>query len=175
LLLTSLHSKRVSPRKSSRQKSQCGWPGTHRATSQPEGTLHDLFAKAVCLEDAAGKRIVLVTTDLIGIPRHVSVDVSAEVEKKFGIKRADLMLTASHTHCGPVIRENLIDMYGLNPDEMQKVLAYTKKLKADLVEVIGAAVNNLEPSKLKFTNGTAEFAMNRREVTPKGIINGTEP
>ena len=45
----------------------------------------------------------------------------AEVEKKFGIKRAELMLTASHTHCGPVVRDNLIDMYGLSPEETDKV------------------------------------------------------
>ena len=36
---------------------------------------------------------------------------------------------------------------------MDKVNAYTKKLKTDLVEVIGAAVKNLEPATLKFGAG----------------------
>jgi putative membrane-bound dehydrogenase-like protein len=149
------------------------WMSGYASRNKPaEGKIHDLHAKAVCLEDADGKRLVLVTTDLIGIPRHLAVDVSVEVEKKFGIKRAELMLTASHTHCGPVVRENLIDMYGLTPEETEKVNAYTKKLKTDLIELIGAAVKNLEPATLKFAHGKAAFAMNRREVTPKGIING---
>jgi putative membrane-bound dehydrogenase-like protein len=149
------------------------WMAGYASRTKPsEGKLHDLHAKAVCLEDAVGKRLVLVTTDLIGIPRHVSVDVSAEVEKRYGIKRADLMLTASHTHSGPVVRENLLDMYGLSREEMDKVEVYTKKLKTDLVELVGRAVKNLEPATLTFAHGTADFAMNRREPTEKGIING---
>lgn len=139
------------------------------------GKLHDLHAKALCLEDAGGKRLVLVTTDLIGIPRYLAEQVSAEVAKKYGVKREELMLTASHTHCGPVLRENLIDMYGLPPEEAEKVSAYSKKLAADLVEVVGAAVKNLEPAALKFGQGKAAFAMNRREPTEKGIINGKNP
>jgi putative membrane-bound dehydrogenase-like protein len=152
------------------------WMAGYASRNKPsEGKTHDLHAKAVCLEDAAGSRLVLVTTDLIGLPRPLAVEVAAEAEKKFGIKRAELMLTASHTHCGPVLRANLIDMYGLTPEEADKVAAYTKKLKADLVEVIGAAVKNLEPATLKFGHGKAGFAMNRREATEKGVIIGKNP
>ena len=152
---------------------QSMWMAGYASRTKPaEGKLHDLHAKALCLEDASGTRLVLVTTDLIGIPRHLSVDVSTEVEKRFGIKRSQLMLTASHTHSGPVIRENLIDMYGLSREEMEKVVAYTRKLKNDLVEAIGAAVKNLEPATLRFGQGEAGFATNRRQPTEKGIING---
>src|SRR5262245_46180027 len=152
---------------------QSMWMAGYASRTKPsEGKLHELYAKALCIEDAAGKRLVLVTTDLIGIPRHVSVDVSAEVEKRFGIGRAELMLTASHTHSGPVVRENLLDMYGLSREEMDRVDAYTKKLKTDLVELVGAAIKNLEPSTLSFAHGKATFAVNRREPTEKGIING---
>ncbi|HEV3437410.1 MAG TPA: neutral/alkaline non-lysosomal ceramidase N-terminal domain-containing protein, partial [Gemmata sp.] len=152
------------------------WMAGYSARTKPaEGKLIDLEAKAVCLEDATGKRLVLVTTDLIGIPRSLGVEVAAEVEKKFGIKRSELMLTASHTHCGPVIRENLIEAYPLTPEDIDKVNAYTKKLKSDLIELVGQAVKNLEPVTLKFTQAKAAFAMNRREPTEKGIINGKNP
>ena len=83
---------------------------TARADKPAEGKVHDLYATALCLEDATGKRLVLVTTDLIGIPRTLGDEVAAEVEKKHGLKRDQLILSASHTHCGPVIRENLIDI-----------------------------------------------------------------
>ena len=63
-------------------------------------------------------------------PAARSDDVAAEVEKKHGIKRDELMLTASHTHCGPVVRENLIDMYPLTRGDAARSRAYTKKLKA---------------------------------------------
>src|SRR5216684_3975405 len=62
-----------------------------------EGVLHDLWAKALAIEDRKGSRIVIVTTDLIGIPRSVADIVSARVQKQYGLERARLLLNASHT------------------------------------------------------------------------------
>jgi putative membrane-bound dehydrogenase-like protein len=152
------------------------WMAGYANRNRPaEGKEHDLWAKALVLEDVAGKRLVLVTCDLIGFPRSVSDEVAAEVEKRFGIKRDALLLAASHTHCGPVVRENLIDMYPLTPGEGEKIKAYGKKLAAGLVELIGEATRKLDPVTLRFGRGDALFAMNRREPTDKGIINGKNP
>ncbi|MBM3982459.1 MAG: c-type cytochrome [Planctomycetes bacterium] len=152
------------------------WMAGYAGRTKPaEGKVHDLYAKALCLEDAAGKRLVLVTTDLIGIPRELGDAVAAEVEKKHGIKRDELMLSCSHTHCGPVIRENLVDMYPMSKEDRAKVDAYTKVLQADLIAVVSAAVKNLKPANLKHGAGKATFAVNRREPTAKGIINGNNP
>jgi len=82
------------------------------------------------------------------------------------------MLTSSHTHCGPVIRSSLNDMYDMPPDEWKKVEAYTQRLQPALVEVIIAALDDLKPAKLSIGSGTARFAMNRREATPKGVVIG---
>jgi putative membrane-bound dehydrogenase-like protein len=152
------------------------WMSGYANRNKPaEGTEHDLWAKALVLEDVAGKRLVLVTADLVGFPRSLSEEVAAEVERRFGIKRDALLLAASHTHCGPVVRENLIDMYPLTPGEAEKIKAYGKKLATDLVELIGEATTKLDPVTLSFGRGDALFAMNRREPTEKGIINGKNP
>ncbi|MCS6863451.1 MAG: neutral/alkaline non-lysosomal ceramidase N-terminal domain-containing protein [Gemmataceae bacterium] len=152
------------------------WMAGYAARTKPaEGKLHDLYAKALCLEDATGKRLVLVTTDLIGIPRSLGEAVATAVEKQFGIPREALILSASHTHCGPVLRENLFDMYPMSKEEAEKVIAYTRKLERDLIALIGAALKNLQPVALKHGAGKATFAVNRREPTPKGIINGRNP
>ncbi len=152
------------------------WMAGYSSRTKPaEGKVHDLYAKALCLEDAGGKRLVLVTTDLIGIPRALGDEVAKEVEKKHGIKREELILSSSHTHCGPVIRENLIDMYPMSKEDAAKVDAYTKKLTVDLIEVIGASLKEMKPAALKYGAGKATFAMNRREPTDKGIINGRNP
>ncbi len=152
------------------------WMAGYGSRTKPaEGKVHELHAKALCLEDSAGKRLVLVTTDLIGIPRTLGDEVAAEVMTKHGIKRDELILSASHTHCGPVIRENLIDMYPLTRDDAAKVEAYTKKLKDDLVAVIGASLKDMQPAALKYGAGKATFAVNRRENTEKGVINGKNP
>src|SRR4051812_15237564 len=72
-----------------------------------EGKVHDLHVKALALEDAKGGRLVLLTSDLVGIPRELSEAVSKEVHHRMGLPRERLMLTSSHTHCGPVVRGSL--------------------------------------------------------------------
>jgi hypothetical protein len=97
------------------------------------------------------------------------------VRDKTGLTRERLMLTSSHTHCGPVIRSSLNDMYDMSPDEWKKVEAYTKRLQPILVEVVTAALDDLKPARLSVGSGTTRFAMNRREATPKGVIIGKNP
>ena len=152
------------------------WMAGYAARNKPaEGTLNDLHAKAVCLEDADGKRLVLVTVDLIGIPRALGVEVAAEVEKKYGVKRAELMLAASHTHCGPVLDGNLIDMYPLSAEERDKIAAYTNALKTDLVELVGAAVKDLEPVTLKYGQGRRGLRNQPPRTDRKGHHHRQEP
>src|SRR2546425_8340623 len=63
-----------------------------------DGVLHDLWAKALAIEDPKGGRVVIVTTDLIGLPRGISELIGARVLKEFGLERARLVLNSSHTH-----------------------------------------------------------------------------
>ncbi len=152
------------------------WMAGYASRTMPaEGKLHDLYAKALALEDARGGRLVLVTTDLIGFPRDLSVAVAAEVEKKTKLPRDRLLLTSSHTHCGPVLRNNLKDMYDLTADQRERVDAYGRELQKKLVAVIVEALGDLKPAQLAFGQGAARFAVNRRQPTDKGIINGVNP
>jgi hypothetical protein len=60
------------------------WMSGYAARTKPaEGKLHDLWAKALVLEDPAGHRAVLVTMDLVGIDRRLSVAVCEELRKKY--------------------------------------------------------------------------------------------
>jgi neutral ceramidase len=137
-----------------------------------EGAIHDLWAKALVIEDHKGNRVAIVTTDLIGLPRSISDIVAARVEKEYGIDRAQLVLNSSHTHTGPLIRHNLETMFELSPDDSQVVTDYAAALTEKLVMVVGAALKDLAPANVWFGNGRATFAINRRESTPKGVIIG---
>jgi hypothetical protein len=152
------------------------WMAGYASRNKPaEGKLQDLYAKAIALQDPDGGKFVLLTSDLIGIPRELGEAVAAEVRKRTGLPRERLMLTVSHTHCGPVLRDNLIDMYNLPADEGKKIAPYTAKLRAWMVDVIVRALDGLKPARLAVGKGTARFAMNRRKPTPKGIINDANP
>jgi len=48
-----------------------------------EGTLHDIWAKALAFEDATGKQSVLVTADIIRVPKAFSERIRDRVEEKF--------------------------------------------------------------------------------------------
>jgi hypothetical protein len=152
------------------------WMAGYGARDKPaEGKLQDLFVKALALEDNAGSKFVLLTSDLLGLPRELSVAVADEVHRRTGLSRECLVLSASHTHCGPVIGTLLRDMYDMPPEESRKVERYTNQLRGWMVETIVAALADLKPARLAIGHGTARFAVNRREPTAKGIINGRNP
>ncbi len=138
-------------------------------THASEGVLHDLWAKALAIEDSKGSRVVIVTTDLIGIPRSVADIVSARVQKQYGLDRARLLLNASHTHTGPMVGRNLDILFDLTPAERVVIDEYTTRLTDNLVAVVGAALGDLAPANLSFGNGEAGFAINRRQNTQQGV------
>src|SRR4051794_1682012 len=98
--------------------------GYANRTKPSEGTALDLYAKALALEDAAGTRQVIVTCDLIGIPRSLRDRVAHEVTAKFGLPGEALLLNASHTHCGPVVRTGPSLMFELAPEQQRRIEEY---------------------------------------------------
>jgi hypothetical protein len=143
-------------------------------TKPSEGKAHDLWAKALAIQDAKRGRVVIVGTDLIGLPRNVTDVVAARVQKEYGLERSRLMLNSSHTHSGPLIRGNL-EMFELTPEESEAVSEYTRKLTDRLVTVIGGALAALQPASLEFGNGRASFGQNRRTWVKEKIQFGENP
>jgi len=139
------------------------WMSGYGDRNKPaEGTLIDLWAKALILEDPDGKRVALVTMDLVGIPRDLSAAVCADVARKHRLPRERVCLAASHTHTGPVVGHNLSAMYFLDDEQQKLVGDYATALHAKLVDVVGAAIANLAPADLARGNGHVTFAVNRR-------------
>lgn len=139
------------------------WMSGYGARTKPaEGTGLDLWAKALVLEDERGKRVVLITLDLVGIARDLSSDVCEALATKHGLERARVMLAVSHTHCGPVVGHNLGSMYFLDEQHSQWVDEYVGRLKETLIKLVGEAIERLTPCTVSWGNGQATFAVNRR-------------
>jgi hypothetical protein len=152
------------------------WMAGYASRDKPsEGKIHDLYAKALAIEDAAGTRLVIVTTDLIGIPRELRDWLEAEVGTKYKLGPASLMLNASHTHCGPELRVSKASVYGLEPDRVRQSQAYVEVLKQKLLAIVGQAIDEMSPAKLGYTHGRAGFAMNRRLPTQTEPQNAPYP
>jgi neutral ceramidase len=153
------------------------WMAGYSARKQPsEGKLQDIYVKALALEDSTGKRVVLVTTDLLGVTREVAAEVSAKVNKQYGLSRDRLMLNSSHTHCAPVIGRMLAVAYNLDAGQWREIDEYTKDLQEKIVATIGHALRDLHPALLSFGRSTAGFAKNRRvQFSPNGPVDHDVP
>ncbi|MBI3119373.1 MAG: neutral/alkaline non-lysosomal ceramidase N-terminal domain-containing protein, partial [Candidatus Hydrogenedentes bacterium] len=140
-----------------------------------EGKVHDLWAKALAFEDETGARAVIVTTDLLTMPAVLAHAVAAQVQERWNIPRERLMLTASHTHCSPVIQDGLVNMYGLDETQAALVGEYSEGLRVLIAASIEQALQNLEPCLLTWGVGEANFAGNRRKYTLDGVTNDFNP
>lgn len=134
-----------------------------------EGVRQDLHAKALALEDESGRRVVIVTLDLSGIPKDVADPIVAQAASAYGLRRDQLMLNASHTHSGPVAGYRPRNFYHLTPQQAVVVKRYTDQLVGHVVSVIGAALKDLAPANLSFEMGYAGFAVNRRRVGRRNL------
>jgi hypothetical protein len=131
-------------------------------TKTSEGVLHDLWAKALVLEDPAGARVVIVTLDLCGIGSTLSNLVRDAIQEAHRVDRTHVVLACSHTHSGPVVRDNLITMYGLDAEQTRRVETYSLELRKSIASAVGQAMGSLEPAELAWATGCADFAVNRR-------------
>jgi hypothetical protein len=129
----------------------------------------DLWAKALAIRDSRGAGVVIVTTDLIGLPREISEAVAARARRQFGLKRAQLLLNSSHTHSGPAVWPNLSVLFNLSAEDLRLAELYAQRLTEDLVAVIGEAIRSFAPAAISVGHGVCDFAVNRRQPAQGGI------
>ncbi|MCC5936247.1 MAG: neutral/alkaline non-lysosomal ceramidase N-terminal domain-containing protein [Lunatimonas sp.] len=151
------------------------WMAGYAARSTPAtGTYHDLWAKAVVLEDQSGKQSVLVTADILGFPKKMADRIRQALREKYGWENSQIILNGSHTHSGPVLEEALYDIYPLDEEQLSLVKSYSRWLEATVVALIDEAKAAMEPARLSSANGVARFQVNRRNNSERDIVHQIE-
>jgi len=140
-----------------------------------EGVLADLYAKAMAVRYGDGEPALLVTADLIGFRRTLAESICAAITKKTGLKRQQILLGVSHTHTGPVLGADEAAMYQVPEDQQQAIRQYAEKLAGHLADLSAAALADMKPARLSWGVGVADFVMNRREFTERGVQLGVNP
>ncbi len=135
----------------------------------------DIYAKALALDDGAGTKAVLITTDLVGLSAAITDKAALGLKEKRGLDRPQILFSVSHNHAGPTLSLDPKPSEGVSIENAARTEAYTRKLIERLVSVAEQALDKLEPATLTFGTGIAHFAMNRREFTSKGVILGVNP
>ncbi len=144
-------------------------------TNVSQGKFNDLYAKALALEDERGGRMVIVTLDLIGVPRTLRKSLEARVQKAWQLPPEGLLLNASHTHSGPEFRFGRIpaDDGDFKPSTLGDT--YGRDLEEKLFKLIGTALEGRAPARLAYSFARCGFAMNRRLPTKDGYKNSPYP
>jgi len=149
------------------------WMSGYASRDKPsEGVLQDIWAKALVIEENSKSMIIIVTADVIGLSHSISQEIIQRIISKYGIDRSQILINTSHSHSGPVIWPSLSAMYNLDHGQLKILIDYSKKLEDNIAEAVDRAMNDLEPGIISSGHGSAEFAINRRQTTDKGVIIG---
>ena len=152
------------------------WMAGYASRTKPsEGKIHDLYAKALAVEGPHGSRLVMVTLDLISVPRPLRDGLEHAVKQKFALPAAGLLVNCSHTHSGPELRTTPSALRGLTTARERQAETYARKLQAKLVRLVGEALHDLGPARLGYSHARCGFAMNRRTPSPTGFRNFPNP
>jgi hypothetical protein len=134
-----------------------------------EGTHDPLQAKALVFEQD-GTRVALVALDLIGTPRELVQAARAAVEKETGIPAGHVMISATHSHTGPVLAERGRFTEGV-PGGQDILRDYLKGLPGRIAAAVKAADAARKPARVSTATGREDgLAFNRRFFMLDGTV-----
>jgi hypothetical protein len=132
------------------------------------GVKDPLKAKALVFQQGA-TRTALVVCDLLGVPQSLTADVRAAAAARTGIPAANIAITATHTHTGPLFAGERARIFselaaakhgGIDPLAAVK---YPEMLRERLVEVIVTASSKVSPAALELVVASEDrVSFNRR-------------
>jgi putative membrane-bound dehydrogenase-like protein len=132
--------------------------------TESEGVYQKVWAKALAIEDASRAKALLIAVDVLGIPADVYDELARRLERKAGLKRERLAITATHTHTGPMLTGANPTLFGAPiPKEHQANIDRYTPVFLDRLEAAALdALKDLKPARLEWGVGTVTFALNRR-------------
>lgn len=108
--------------------------------------------------------------DLISLPRHVVTEARRQIEKATKIPGSHVMISATHTHTGPVLtRESALDeLVGATSDLGKR---YTEKLPELIANSVAEADKKLAPARASVAHGKEDtLSFNRRFFMMDGTV-----
>jgi len=135
-------------------------PGYDEKRGLSKGIHDRLFVRALVFENG-GKRLVLISTDLIGFYYEAFESFQKSLLTEFNLKPEELFLCAIHAHSSP--GPNLNKSRG-HPND----LTYTETLRPKLIEVVRNAFKNVGPVRMGVGLGSSMVGANRRVLKPDG-------
>lgn len=129
----------------------------------------DLYARTLVIEKN-GTSVAIVSCDLVDVATDLVMEVRRMTSKITGIPGDHIMVSATHSHTGPVIPSP--GNINSSQSKMPEILtSYISKLPAMICESIRQAKNNLQPAALYFSlNHEETISFNRRFFMKDGTV-----
>ena len=141
-----------------------GYPHAERTST---GVHDPLYASALCVSDGRNTA-VFIACDIIWVPADVVCRARRRIADRCDIAAESIMVTATHTHSGPVTNRmlsNAADPVVPEPDP-----AYLQRLEDAIVDAAIRTVSSLAPASLKFASIDGSFlGTNRRDPAGPAI------
>jgi hypothetical protein len=138
-----------------------------------EGTLDDLHAKALVMDDGSTK-VALVTLDLISTTVTLTHDARAQIEKTTGIPGANVMISATHAHTGPELadrgaRSGIATETSIGANET--TTTYSASLPEKIAQAVALALAQSTNVTISAATGRCDsIAFNRRFYMKDGSV-----
>ncbi len=133
-----------------------------------DGTNDDLFAKALVLE-MDGAKAAMVACDLVGVDRPVVEAARKLIEKTTGIRAEHVLISATHSHTGPLLRARFLAAIEGRPLQIAK--EYLAALPGRIAESVKLADASLAPARVWTACGHEDtISFNRRYLMKDGSV-----
>ena len=161
--------KPVRPAEKSPRSTPSGRPALPAAPNRPKGRCTIFGSRFWPWKTGGIKGPLIITTDLVGYPKQVADTVCNQIARQCGLRRSQIMLTCSHTHCGPVLAGALPDIYPLDDRQRALIAEYTPILEQTIIKTAAEALARMAPARLAVGLGQCGFAVNRRNNVEKQL------
>jgi hypothetical protein len=160
-LLAGAAAREVTPREST---FLVGYPHAERTST---GVHDPLLASALCLRDGNGGGVLLVAVDVLFIAPHTARGLRAEIARRTGLSAEGVLVSATHTHSGPVT----VEMASWSGDRVvpKPDPAYMQRLGRGILDAAREAFETARPAELAWTSARAEGAGCNR-LSPHGPV-----
>ncbi len=147
-------------------------------------SVHDqLYSRTIVLDDGA-TQIALVSLEVIGVSRDLARRIRAEVTQRTGIPSANVIIAATHTHCGPVtfnhffnpgqvLDENYLAQLVIRTAasvELAFMSRSKRRLRTGFAEVHGIAVNRRTADGLPTDPSAGVLLVEELDGTPTAVV-----
>ncbi|TSC89812.1 MAG: hypothetical protein G01um10143_302 [Parcubacteria group bacterium Gr01-1014_3] len=121
------------------------------------GIHDDLYARCLILEPKSGKRLAIISIDLVGFLPYDLIQIRKEAEEE------NIFICSTHNHSGP----DSLGIFGVGRDEN-----YMSEVRQKIVELLKATAKNLEPVRLYFGKAdSGEISINWKSTELDRDIN----